>query len=163
MGIPNDGGMPGDAERLLAQLDRLVESGQVTSEEAARLRAADGTADQEHVVIAIRSRHAASRLAAAVAAGQMSREEADVNLDRLVDVRVIPWPAVHGIPHRAPAGVLVDGGSLGGGLWAEDGDDLVGEVVGGGAAEPTGDDDGFGAGADADEPDAAGGAAFGRE
>ncbi len=64
-------------QRLLAQLDRMVTSGRVTRAEAADLRAAgsDGAAF-DAVIRAIRQRHAAPKLDAAVEAGEMDSEEA---------------------------------------------------------------------------------------
>ena len=70
-------------DRLLDRLDRMVESGQVTDEEAERLRAADNAEDFDAAVVAIRTRHAQARLDAAVAAGQMSKDDADANLARI--------------------------------------------------------------------------------
>ncbi len=69
--------------RLLARVDRMVESGQVTDDEASRLRAAKTDGDFDAAVVAIRSRHAGARLAAAVDAGRMSQAEADANLERI--------------------------------------------------------------------------------
>ncbi|HEX3393098.1 MAG TPA: hypothetical protein VHS52_01110 [Acidimicrobiales bacterium] len=74
---------PDTHRRLLARLDHMVESGRVTEDEAARLRAADGPQEIDHAVGAIRLRHAGARLDAAVADGDMSREEADGFLERL--------------------------------------------------------------------------------
>jgi hypothetical protein len=74
---------PGTHRRLLMRLDHMVESGRVTDDEAARLRAATGPQEIDHAVGAIRARHAGARLDAAVAGGDMSREEADGFLERL--------------------------------------------------------------------------------
>jgi hypothetical protein len=72
-----------DRKRLLERLDHMVETGQVTGEEADRLRAA-GTDDEFNAaVVAIRSRHAEARLNAAVAAGVMTQAESDANLERI--------------------------------------------------------------------------------
>jgi hypothetical protein len=77
------GGSYENRNRLLERLDHMVESGQVTDDEAARLRAA-GTADEfEAAVVAIRTRHADARLTAVVDAGQMSQADADANLERI--------------------------------------------------------------------------------
>lgn len=70
-------------QRLLGRLDRMVASGQVTDVEAGQLRAAEDEAQFQAAVTAIRSRHAGTRLAAAVTAGEMSQSEADANLDRI--------------------------------------------------------------------------------
>ncbi|MGH9077646.1 MAG: hypothetical protein ACRDY0_09390 [Acidimicrobiales bacterium] len=69
--------------RLLERLDRMVEKGQVTAEEAGRLRAAETDGDFDAAVVAIRGRHAGVRLSAAVDAGQMSQAEDDANLERI--------------------------------------------------------------------------------
>jgi hypothetical protein len=70
-------------ERLLEQLDSMVESGRITHDEAARLRATEGTPEFDAVVGAIRARHAGAHMESAIAEGDMSREEADGYLDRL--------------------------------------------------------------------------------
>jgi hypothetical protein len=72
-------------ERIMQQLDTMVASGRVTAEEAARLRAAEGTPEFERAVGAIRVRHAGAHLEAAVADGAMEKEEADGHLRRLRD------------------------------------------------------------------------------
>ncbi|MGI8775829.1 MAG: hypothetical protein ACR2LJ_00220 [Acidimicrobiales bacterium] len=74
---------PNTHRRLLERLDHMVESGRVTDDEAARLRAATGPQESEQAVGDIRLRHAGARLDAAVADGGMSREEADGFLERL--------------------------------------------------------------------------------
>jgi hypothetical protein len=61
----------------------MVQSGQVTAEEATALRTATNAEDYEAAVIRIRTRHARSRLAAAVEAGQMTQAEADANVELL--------------------------------------------------------------------------------
>jgi polyhydroxyalkanoate synthesis regulator phasin len=70
-------------DRIMQQVDRMVASGRITEEEAARLRAAEGTAEFDAVVGTIRARHAGGHMEAAVAEGDMSREEADGYLARL--------------------------------------------------------------------------------
>ena len=75
------------------RLDKMVESGRVTAEEADRLR----TGDPEVVdgtVVGIRARHARSRLDAAVAAGAVSRQEAERILTRV-------WAGEHSPELRA--------------------------------------------------------------
>lgn len=68
-------------QRLLAQLDKMVESGRVTDEEAAQLRAAGDDHDQfDRVIRNIRQRHASPKLDAAVQAGEMTAEEATGHL-----------------------------------------------------------------------------------
>lgn len=69
--------------RLVEQADKMVRSGRLTAEEAARLRAAAGTGETEQVIRSIRARHAGMRLDAAVGAGAMSQAEADGLLERV--------------------------------------------------------------------------------
>lgn len=69
--------------RLLDRLDRMVASGQVTDDEAARLRSAESAQDSDAAVVAIRARHAKERLDAAVAAGQMTQDDAEANLAKI--------------------------------------------------------------------------------
>jgi hypothetical protein len=64
------------AARLLARLDRMVTSGQITAMEAAQLRASEGTPAFDDAVRMIRTRHAAARLDAAVDEGAMTEAEA---------------------------------------------------------------------------------------
>ena len=70
-------------ERIIQQLDKMVVSGQVTPEEAERLRKAQGKPEFEEAVLDVRLRHAGERIHSAVSAGQMSQQEADDQLDRL--------------------------------------------------------------------------------
>ncbi len=70
-------------ERVVEQLDHMVESGRVTEQEADRLRAARGTDEFDEVVRGISLRHAETRLESAVADGSMTREEADGFSERL--------------------------------------------------------------------------------
>jgi polyhydroxyalkanoate synthesis regulator phasin len=60
------------------RLDRLVEAGRITADEARRLQAGDTDAATE-----VRVRHATALVEGAVAAGRVSREEADRLLVRL--------------------------------------------------------------------------------
>jgi hypothetical protein len=70
-------------DRLLQQLDHMLDSGQVTVEEATALRAATSAEDYEAAMIKIRTRHAQARLDAAVEAGQMTQAEANANIEQL--------------------------------------------------------------------------------
>jgi hypothetical protein len=70
-------------ERILEQLDKMIASGQVTEDEAAALRAAAGTDEFERAVGAIQARHAGEHMDRAVAAGDMTPEEASVYTERL--------------------------------------------------------------------------------
>jgi hypothetical protein len=45
-------------DRIIEQVDKMLASGRITDEEAAQLRATEGTADFEAAVGAIRARHA---------------------------------------------------------------------------------------------------------
>jgi len=69
--------------RIIEQVDRMVASGRITEEEAARLRAAPSDASFEEVVAGIRARHAQVHIDAAVAEGRMNQAEADELLNRL--------------------------------------------------------------------------------
>ena len=70
-------------ERILQQLDKMVASGQVTREEADRLREAQGKPEFDAAVGAIKARHAGAHMDSAIAAGEMTQEEADDQLARL--------------------------------------------------------------------------------
>ena len=70
-------------ERILQQLDTMVASGRITEDEAADLRAATGTDQFERAVGAIQARHAGEHMESAIAAGEMTPEEANAYLDRL--------------------------------------------------------------------------------
>ncbi len=67
----------------LARLDRMVVAGRVTPREAARVREARDETERAAAIAAIRSRHASERINTAVAAGDISRKEADKLLARL--------------------------------------------------------------------------------
>ena len=70
--------------RLLESLDRMVASGRVTPEAAARLRVAEGDAAAfEAVAREIRVRHATPKLVAAVEEGTMTQAEADATIEQL--------------------------------------------------------------------------------
>lgn len=75
----------GRRDRLLASLDRMVESGRLTQYEARALRSATDATEFNHAVWNIRVRHAGLKLDDAVAGGNLSRTEADRLLDRLRD------------------------------------------------------------------------------
>jgi polyhydroxyalkanoate synthesis regulator phasin len=70
---------------MLDRLDSMVAAGRITPDEAAQLRAAEGTAAFEEVVAGIRARHAQEHTDPAVEAGTMSQEEADGLLERVRD------------------------------------------------------------------------------
>ena len=70
-------------ERILQQLDKMVASGRITEDEAADLRAAEGTEQFEQALGAIQVRHAGEHMQSAIPAGEMTQEEADAYLDRL--------------------------------------------------------------------------------
>jgi hypothetical protein len=72
-----------NARHLTQSIDKLLASGQVTEEEAARLRAALEQGGRDVVVRDIRVRHAEAALAGAVQDGRMTQQEADGYLDRL--------------------------------------------------------------------------------
>lgn len=76
---------PLNQDRLVERLDHMVEIGRVTEVEAARVRAASGADELDQAVRAIRLRHAGDRLDAAVAAGHMTRSQADTHLEGLAN------------------------------------------------------------------------------
>jgi polyhydroxyalkanoate synthesis regulator phasin len=63
----------------------MVEAGRITAEEAAHLRATEGTPAFEEVVARVRARHAQAHTDPAVAEGRMSQDEADHLLGRVLD------------------------------------------------------------------------------
>jgi hypothetical protein len=78
----NRAGVP-RSDHLIRSIDTLLESGQVTAEEAAALKARVRAGDHDEVVVAIRVRHADAALSAAVSDGSITREEADDYLRRI--------------------------------------------------------------------------------
>jgi polyhydroxyalkanoate synthesis regulator phasin len=70
-------------DRIIQQLDAMVVAGRLTPEEAARLRAAEGTPEFEAAVNDVRARHAGAHMEAAVAEGEMTQDEADSYLARV--------------------------------------------------------------------------------
>jgi len=72
-------------ERIMEQLDKMVASGRITPDEAARLRATAGTSEFDAAVAAIRARHAQAHTDRAVEEGRMSEDEADGYLERVRD------------------------------------------------------------------------------
>ena len=72
-----------DEARMMQRLDAMVENGRITAEEAAQLRATEGTPAFDDVVAGIRARHAQAHTDPAVADGTMSQEQADDLLERV--------------------------------------------------------------------------------
>ncbi|MDQ3643586.1 MAG: hypothetical protein M3450_19485 [Actinomycetota bacterium] len=72
-----------EAERTLRRIDKLLEAGRVTSEEAARVRAASDTGELDDAVREIRLRHARERLGAQSRDGGVTQEEAELILQRI--------------------------------------------------------------------------------
>lgn len=70
-------------DRLVGRLDQMVESGRLTYEEAARLRAAGDQREFDDVVRDIRVRHASMVFEAAVKNGGLTQGESDGYLERL--------------------------------------------------------------------------------
>ncbi len=68
---------PRQRSRILEQLDKMVGKGQMTEEEAARLRVASSDAEFDSVIRDVRARHAGQRIDAAVRSGSMSQQEGD--------------------------------------------------------------------------------------
>jgi polyhydroxyalkanoate synthesis regulator phasin len=73
-----------DEARMMQRLDAMVANGRITPEEAAALRAAEGTPAFEEVVAGVRARHAQAHTDPAVAEGTMSQEQADRLLGRVL-------------------------------------------------------------------------------
>jgi YHS domain-containing protein len=73
-----------DEARMMQRLDAMVANGRITPEEAAALRAAEGTPAFEEIVARVRARHAQAHTGPAVAEGTMSQEEADQLLGRVL-------------------------------------------------------------------------------
>jgi hypothetical protein len=73
-----------DEARMMQRLDAMVANGRITPEEAAALRAAEGTPAFEEVVAGVRARHAQAHTDPAVADGTMSQEQADRLLGRVL-------------------------------------------------------------------------------
>jgi hypothetical protein len=73
-----------DPQRMMERLDAMVANGRITADEAAQLRATEGTPAFDDVVACIRARHAQAHTDPAVAEGTMSPEEADHLLGRVV-------------------------------------------------------------------------------
>ncbi len=70
-------------ERIIEQVHKMVKSGRITADEAARLRTTESTADFDAEVAAVRTRHVSAHMDIAIAEGEMSKEEADGFLERL--------------------------------------------------------------------------------
>jgi hypothetical protein len=75
--------MPKNRKRPLERLDQMVQSGQVTPEEATDVRSATNAIDYEAAVVRIRARHARVRFDAAVEAGPMTKAEASASMERV--------------------------------------------------------------------------------
>lgn len=80
---PNQPMMPRQRENILRGLDKMVKKGQMTTDEADRLREATDPEEFEIAVRAVRARHASKRLDGAVKDGSMTKEEADDAIDRI--------------------------------------------------------------------------------
>lgn len=70
-------------QRIIEQVEKMVESGRITEAEAAQLRATEGTLEFEAAVGAIRARHASALMETAIADGEMNQQEADEYVERL--------------------------------------------------------------------------------
>lgn len=70
-------------QRVVERAEQMVRSGRLTDQEAEGLRSAREPAEFDDAIRNIRVRHAGARLGPAVAAGSLTREEADSFLDRL--------------------------------------------------------------------------------
>ena len=72
-----------DRERLRARVDSLLAAGRITTEEAARVRAADDPAELDLFIRAIQRRHATEWVDRQVATGRLDPEAADAMRRRL--------------------------------------------------------------------------------
>lgn len=72
-----------NTDRVTQQLDKMVQTGRMTENEAQRIRDAESTPAFEKAQLAVRVRHAGEHLSAAVADSEVTREEADHQLQRL--------------------------------------------------------------------------------
>jgi hypothetical protein len=61
-------------DRIVKQIDKMLKSGRIHKEEAAGLRATQGSAEFDRAVGEIRARHAGVHMDESIAAGQMSQE-----------------------------------------------------------------------------------------
>lgn len=73
----------GSPRQVLERLDKLVQAGRVSEEEAERLRQAAGTNQFAEIVREFRLAHVSERLDEAVSHGQLPEDEAAVILERL--------------------------------------------------------------------------------
>ena len=76
--------MHAHSEGLLERLDKMVEAGRITEEEAQRLRAAE-PGKRDNLIREIRLHHARAKLDPAVADGRLTQDEADDILGRLAN------------------------------------------------------------------------------
>ena len=74
---------PRQRENILRGLDKMVKKGQMTKDEADRLREATDPEEFEVAVRTVRARHTSKRLDGAVKDGSMTKEEADDVLERI--------------------------------------------------------------------------------
>jgi polyhydroxyalkanoate synthesis regulator phasin len=68
---------------MMKRLDAMVAKGRITPDEAAQLRATEGTSEFDQVMAGIRARHAQAHTDPAVAEGRMSQADADAYLERV--------------------------------------------------------------------------------
>jgi len=74
---------PRQRENILRGLDKMIKKGQMTTDEADRLREATDPEEFEVAVRAVRSRHASKRLDGAVKDGSMTQADADEVLTKI--------------------------------------------------------------------------------
>jgi polyhydroxyalkanoate synthesis regulator phasin len=73
----------GKRARVIKRLDRMVDSGRLTDEEADRIRAAREPGEFDRVARDISVRHAQARVSAAVADGSITKQDAAEFVERL--------------------------------------------------------------------------------
>ena len=72
-----------EPERLLERVDKMVQAGRVSIEEAERIRTAADSGESDNAIREIRLRHVRAQLDAEVREGRVSRAEADAILQRV--------------------------------------------------------------------------------
>ncbi|MGH9008536.1 MAG: hypothetical protein ACRDYF_01670 [Acidimicrobiia bacterium] len=76
--------MPIHNERFLERLDKMVDAGRLTAEDAERLRAANPS-ERDDIIRTIRLSHVKAKLDPAVHDGRLTQEEAEDILSRVAD------------------------------------------------------------------------------
>ena len=67
---------PANHDRVERRLDKMVEAGRVTADDAERVRTAESPDERDAAVTAIRAQHVRARIDEAVAEGRLSEQDA---------------------------------------------------------------------------------------